>query len=31
VRPLLERLGYVSVETWSDADGDLRGLEAMRP
>ena len=31
VRPLLERLGYVSVATWSDADGDLRGLEATWP
>jgi release factor glutamine methyltransferase len=26
--PLLERLGYVSVRTWSDEDGDVRGLDA---
>ena len=31
VRAAMERLGYVSVETWSDADGDLRGIEATRP
>jgi release factor glutamine methyltransferase len=30
VRPVMERLGYVSVETWADADGDLRGVEATR-
>jgi release factor glutamine methyltransferase len=28
LRPSLERLGYTSVRTWSDGDGDLRGLEA---
>lgn len=26
--PVLDGLGYVSVQTWSDEDGDLRGLEA---
>jgi release factor glutamine methyltransferase len=26
--PLLQHLGYSSVRTWSDEDGDLRGLEA---
>jgi release factor glutamine methyltransferase len=26
--PVLERLGYGAVRTWSDEDGDLRGLEA---
>jgi release factor glutamine methyltransferase len=31
VRSAMERLGYVSVETWCDADGDLRGVEATRP
>ena len=30
LRPVVERLGYVSVETWADADGDLRGLQATR-
>ena len=30
LRPVVERLGYASVETWADADGDLRGLEATR-
>jgi release factor glutamine methyltransferase len=30
LRPIAERLGYASVETWADADGDLRGLEATR-
>ena len=28
LRPTLDRLGYTSVRTWSDEDGDLRGLEA---
>ena len=28
LRVTLERLGYTSVRTWSDDDGDLRGLEA---
>ncbi len=28
LRPTLERLGYTSLRTWSDEDGDLRGLEA---
>jgi len=28
LRPALESLGYTSVVTWSDEDGDLRGLEA---
>ncbi len=31
LRPELERLGYRSVETWTDDDGDVRGLEAARP
>jgi release factor glutamine methyltransferase len=26
--PTLERTGYTSLRTWSDEDGDLRGLEA---
>jgi release factor glutamine methyltransferase len=26
--PTLDHLGYASVRTWSDEDGDLRGLEA---
>jgi release factor glutamine methyltransferase len=28
LRPALARLGYTALETWSDEDGDLRGLEA---
>jgi release factor glutamine methyltransferase len=28
LRPTLDRLGYTSVRTWSDEDGDLRGLGA---
>jgi release factor glutamine methyltransferase len=28
IGPTLGRLGYGSLETWSDEDGDLRGLEA---
>ena len=28
LRPLLGELGYRDVRTWSDEDGDLRGLEA---
>lgn len=28
LRPTLERHGYASLRTWSDEDGDLRGLEA---
>lgn len=28
LRPLLDELGYRAVETWSDEDGDVRGLEA---
>ncbi len=28
LRVTLDRLGYTSVRTWSDDDGDLRGLEA---
>jgi len=28
LRPALDRLGYEDVETWSDEDGDLRGLAA---
>jgi release factor glutamine methyltransferase len=28
LRPTLERLGYSSLQTWSDEDGDARGLEA---
>jgi release factor glutamine methyltransferase len=30
LRPLMERLGYGSVVTWADDDGDLRGLAATR-
>jgi release factor glutamine methyltransferase len=26
--PILESVGYASVRTWTDEDGDLRGLEA---
>ena len=29
LHPLLERLGYRSFETWSDEEGDVRGLEAI--
>jgi release factor glutamine methyltransferase len=29
--PELERLGYHSVDTWTDDDGDVRGVEAVRP
>jgi release factor glutamine methyltransferase len=28
LRATLDHLGYASVRTWSDEDGDLRGLEA---
>ncbi len=28
LRPALDRLGYTSLRTWSDEDGDPRGLEA---
>jgi release factor glutamine methyltransferase len=28
LRPTLDHIGYTSVRTWSDEDGDLRGLEA---
>ena len=28
LRPVLHRYGFASVETWSDEDGDVRGLEA---
>jgi release factor glutamine methyltransferase len=28
LRPTLDSLGYASVRTWSDEDGDLRGLQA---
>jgi len=28
LRPTLDRLGYTCMRTWSDEDGDLRGLEA---
>ena len=28
LRPELEQLGYRSVDTWTDDDGDVRGLEA---
>ena len=28
LRPMLDHLGYASVRTWYDEDGDLRGLEA---
>ena len=28
LRPTLDHLGYASVRTWSDEDGDVRGLEA---
>ena len=27
--PLLERLGYGDIESWSDGEGDVRGLEAV--
>jgi release factor glutamine methyltransferase len=27
--PLLERLGYRSLDSWSDGEGDIRGLEAV--
>ena len=29
LQPVLEGAGYSSVQTWSDADGDVRGLEAI--
>ena len=29
LRPVLEYAGYGSVQTWSDIDGDVRGLEAI--
>jgi release factor glutamine methyltransferase len=29
LRHLLEQLGYRSVETWTDQEGDVRGLEAI--
>jgi hypothetical protein len=28
VEPLLARLGYTGIETWSDEDDDVRGVEA---
>jgi hypothetical protein len=28
LHPILESVGYASVRTWTDEDGDLRGLEA---
>ena len=28
LRPSLLRYGFTSVETWSDDDGDVRGLQA---
>ncbi len=31
LRPVMEALGYVSVQTWADAEGDLRGLDARLP
>jgi release factor glutamine methyltransferase len=31
LRPALVRLGYGSIETWSDEDGDPRGVEATWP
>jgi release factor glutamine methyltransferase len=31
LRPELEQLGYGTVDTWTDDDGDVRGLEAARP
>jgi hypothetical protein len=27
--PLLQRLGYGELESWSDEDGDRRGLQAV--
>ena len=29
--PELERSGYHSIDTWTDDDGDVRGVEAVRP
>jgi len=31
LRPLLERSGYADITTWTDEDGDLRGIEASGP
>jgi len=31
LRPLMDRLGYVSIETWSDEDNDPRGVLAVVP
>ena len=31
LRPELAQLGYRSVDTWTDDDGDVRGLEAVSP
>jgi release factor glutamine methyltransferase len=31
LRPELGLLGYRSVDTWADDDGDVRGLQAVRP
>ena len=27
--PVLERLGYGSLDSWSDGEGDVRGIEAV--
>ncbi|MGD0748473.1 MAG: HemK family protein methyltransferase [Acidimicrobiales bacterium] len=29
LRPVLEEVGYRAVQTWSDTDGDIRGVEAI--
>ncbi len=29
LRPVMERIGYRSMEIWSDEDGDVRGVEAI--
>ncbi len=29
--PRFERLGYAAMETWTDQDGEVRGVEARRP
>ena len=31
LRPVLDGLGYSGVTTWEDDDGDVRGIEAVRP
>jgi hypothetical protein len=29
LRSVMERIGYRSMEIWSDEDGDVRGVEAI--